>query len=150
MTVPNDIMTVKTDLLKLEGTVRENNVRIEAHLKRFSEHLDMEEKNFVEINKSLKDLAFNVNQLRTEMGNLKKETKDEIMQEMNECKEALGKRMDLHVTKHEVRLVWFIVTTMVIAGLWIFSNAPKYNTDEQMDRIHSTHQELLQELRKRK
>jgi hypothetical protein len=143
-------MTVKTDLLKLEGTVRENNVRIEAHLKRFSEHLDMEEKNFIEINKSLKDLAFNVNQIRTEMGNLKKETKDEIMQEMNECRESLGKRMDLHVTKHEVRLVWFIVTTMIGAGLWICSNATTYNAHEQMDRIHRTHQELLQELRKRK
>jgi hypothetical protein len=134
----------------LKVIVSENNVRIEGHLRRFSEHLAMEEQSFRDIKGALADLSREVQQIHLDMVSLKKDTKAEIKADLEQCKDQLGQRMDRHVTKHEVRLVWFVVTTLVGAGLWIFSNMPKQDTSAQMERIHQTHQELLSELKKRK
>jgi hypothetical protein len=134
----------------LKVVVRENNVRIEGHLRRFSEHLEMEERSFKEIKDSLAILAHEIQKIHIDMVNLKKDTREEIQQDLEHCKDQLGQRMDRHVTKHEVRLVWFVVTTLVLAGLWIWTNIPKQDTSAQMERIHQTHQELLLELKKRK
>jgi hypothetical protein len=134
----------------LKVVVSENNVRIEGHLRRFSEHLLMEEQAFRDIKDSLTLLSKEVHQIHIDMVALRKDTKAEIKQDLDACKAEIGQRLNQNVSKYEVRLVWAVVTTLLAAGLWIWTNFPKQDTVAQMERIHQTHQELLLEMKKRK
>jgi len=134
----------------MKVAVCENNIRVDTHLQRFAEHLAAEERSFTALQDRVSKVTQTVQGIQMDLAGVRRDMQDETRKNISEVKTQLTEKMSGHVSKNEVKFVWFVVTTLLGGALWMWSNIPAKESAAQKKRIQETERLLLNELRQLK
>jgi hypothetical protein len=139
------------EIRTLEKSTEQNGTKIEAHLAEFTKHAANDSKVFRQLFDKFQELTKALEGIKIELVTMPERVKNEIEAKQDRNFQAINDRIAGTVSKYEVRLVWFVITTVAAAAIWVMSNVVMTrDTADSIKPILQSNSEMLKELRELK
>lgn len=120
------------------------------HLERFDTHMEREEKAFNKIYDKLEQISRDLGNVQKEGMRERQTCKTEIEQDVEYELEKIETKLNGFVTKAEARMIWVVVTTVILGAAWFFSNVQLSDSNVKQNaliELNRTQTAILKELK---